>query len=232
MQKKNLFSIIWLIVFAFFHISLFIAAGFTGHTAVFWLTYIFALLAFFVVAGSAALLGKSGMQIRDWLFGYPIIRHCIIYCILELVCSVIFFALENVVPWQLAFILQLALLAFYSVLAISCIISKKTIDEVHTKVTRNTQFVQLLRVDADMVVKKCTDPDARKTFADFSEKVRYSDPVSCDAVAKLESKLSDAVAQMGEKLESGLITEAQDLCREAGLLLDERNLKVKAMKGR
>lgn len=232
MQKKTLFNVMWLIAFAFFNLVLFMVAGFVDHTATFWITYVFAVIAFGIVKASVYILGKSGMHIRDWLFGYPIIRHCIIYCVLEVVGAIVFFVLEDVIAWQIAFLVQVTLLALYSFLAISCLISKKTIDEVHTKVERKTQTMQLLRVDAEMLVRKCTDPDAKKVFEAFSEKLRYSDPVSHDAVVYLENRLKTMIAEAGEKLANGEITEAMDICRAAEDALAERNMKVKVYKGK
>lgn len=232
MKNKSLFHIMWAIALVFFNVCVFVIAGFTDHTAVFWLTYVFTLIAFAVVEGSTIILGRSGMHMRDWLFGYPIIRYCVIYSVAELVLAIVFFVLEEVVSWQLAFVVQFALVAFYSFMVISCIISKKTIDQVHNKVQKDTKTITLMRVDAEMLVSKCTDPDARKVFAAFSEKVRYSDPVSHEAVVYLENRLKAIIADAKAKLEAGLITEAMDLCNSADLLLEERNMKVKAMKGR
>lgn len=222
----------WLIAFGLFNLVLFVVAGFADHTATFWITYVFAIIAFAVVKGSVYILGKSGMHIRDWLFGYPIIRHCIIYCVLELIAAIAFIIFEDVVAWQIAFLVQTVMLALYAFLAISCLISKKTIDEVHDKVERKTQTMQLLRVDAEMLVRKCADPDAKKVFEAFSEKVRYSDPVSHDAVVYLENRLKAMIAEAGQKLENGEITEAMDICRAAEDALAERNMKVKVYKGK
>ena len=230
MSNRKLFCSIFAILFVVYNVVLFMIAGVADGTATFWVSYAFMIVAFLVVLESGIVLGKSGMQLKDWLFGYPIVKHCIAYVAIEFICSVIFMLLHEIVGWQAAFVVQLLLVAVYSIFAISCFISKNTIEEQHDTVRQKTMNIQLLRAEAEMLAEETNDMEAKKVFAAFAEQVRYSDPMSSDGLQMLESKLIQTVGDARAALKADDVPAALKLCEEARLLLIERNKKAMILK--
>ena len=229
-KKAKLAALIWTIVFVVYNIIVFVIAGFTGHTATFWLSWIFMLIAFVAVAVAAAMLGKRNVMLRDWLFGFPVMWHTTAYVIVEFATSTLFIIFEKTISLKVAVPVQLAELAVYLVFAISCFIAKEHIDEVQTKVADKTTFIKLLRADMETLTAKCSDETTRALVKALAERVRYSDPISSEALFELEKDISLTVAQCDEAISSGDFELAQKLCKDADNLLTERNNKCKALK--
>lgn len=229
-KKFNQFAAMGGIIFAMYNIIVFAIFGFADHAPAFWISYVFMLLTFCVVALSALKLGESGMALRDWLFGYPIVRHCAIYFVVELVFSLLFMVFEDEVRWAFPFVTQTLLLGVYSILLISCFISKTAIAEVHEKVEKKTRYIDLLQVEAQMLCAKCTDAALKIKCQKLAEAIRYSDPVSNEALSMLESQLNSTINSCSDAIDAGNIAVADGLCEQALLQLQERNLKCKALK--
>ena len=229
-SKGKKMAAILAICFAAYNIILFSLCGFAGHSVVFWISWAFMIVAFAAMATAGVLLGKNGMFLRDWLFGFPIIKHSTFYIIAELIASTVFIILEDYIPFGVAFAVQILFLAVYCVFAISCFLSKETIDEIHEKVSDKTGFIKLLRADSETIAAKCDDPELKKKLQSLSEEIRYSDPMSNDVLFELEKEITFTVSECGKAVDNNDVTAANDLCDKAHLLLVERNKKCKALK--
>ena len=219
-----------LIALITYNVIFFVLFGFEDHEASFWASYAFMLVAFGVTALNLLAMGKNGMMVRDWLFGYPIIKHSAIYLVLELVLSTLYVSLEEYVSFAFAFTTQLIILAVHLVFAISCFLSKQTIQEIKTKVDDKTRYIKLLRADTEMLASKCQNPTLKEECKKFAEAVRYSDPMSNDALFELEKELALAVSDCDQAISQQNDDEAFALLQKATLLLQERNKKCKALK--
>lgn len=229
-KKGKMLAAILAIAFIAYNSIFFLLCGFTGHTAVFWLSWGFMIVAFAAMAIVGLVLGRQGMFLRDWLFGFPIVRHSAIYLVLEFVTSTLFVMFEEHILWGWAFAIQLLFFAVYLIFAVSCFIAKDTITEVNTKVSDKTRFIKLLRTDAEMLAEKCSDPVLADKCRKFAEAVRYSDPMSDEALFELEKELAFTVSECDKAIVAGEYEKADQLCDKASLLLTERNRKCKALK--
>lgn len=229
-KKGKMIAAILAIAFIAYNVTLFAVCGFTGHTPVFWMSWVFMLVAFAAMTVSGVILGKRGLFLRDWLFGFPIIKHSTVYIMAELLVSCIFIILEDSIRPGLAFGLQFLLLCIYGICAVSCFLSKEMIDDVHTKVSDKTRFIKLLSIDAEMLVEKCSDPETKEECRKLAESVRYSDPMSSEALFELEKDLTLTVSQCDKAIEEKDFAAAKEFCAKAMLQLDERNKKCKALK--
>lgn len=230
-SKVKMSALVMAIIFVTYNVVLFSICGFEDHGATFWISYLFMLLAFATLLFSGYIMMKRGMKIRDWLFGYPILKHCTIYIISEFCFSVLFMLLDNMdFPWQITLSVQLILLAVHLVFVISCFMAKETIDEIQTKVKDATTYIRLLQADVEMVAEKATDASVKEAFNKLAEQVRYSDPMSNANLFELEKQISQQVSNADSCLTLNDIEGALQCCNRATLLLVERNKKCKALK--
>ena len=229
-KKTKMMTAIGAVIFAVYNIIFWLLCGFTGHRATFWISWGFMMVSFCALAVSYALLGQRRLLLRDWLFGFPIVKHSTIYILAEFLLSTVFVILEKKISWQLAFSVQILIFAVYLVFAISCFLAKATIDDVHTRVADKTRFIKLLRADVEMLVEKCTDPGLKPKLGALAEAVRYSDPMSDESLFELEKELALTVSNCDQAITDARYEEAAQLCEKASLLLKERNKKCKALK--
>lgn len=230
-SKASMSAIIFAICFITYNVVVFAISGFSGHGASFWISYIFMLIAFLALAATGLMLRQRSVQPRDWLFGYPVLKHSTIYIIAEIICSITFMLLDNIgCPWWVALVVQVLLLTVYAVFAISCFIVQDTIKEVQENVKANTYFIKMLTVDAQMLAEKVSDMEAKKEFIKFAEQVRFSDPVSNEYLNDIENQIKSQVTNAVNCIEQNDLAGAQQCCSKASLLLTERNKKCKALK--
>ena len=152
------------------------------------------------------------------------------FLIAELTASIVLMFLEKSAPWGWAFTVQFLLLCVYGICAISCFLTKETINDVHTKVSDKTRFIKLLHADAELLVEKCSDPDTKEEFRKLAEAIRYSDPMSSEALQELEGELSHTLSECDRNITAQDFTAAKELCIKAKLLLAVRNKMCKALK--
>ena len=227
-KKAAMFAGILALVFLAFNLILFIVAGFE-HYAAFWISYVFMLIAFLALGGVGALLGKRGLVLRDWLFGYPIVKHSALYLVAEFVLAVIFMAKDSE-EWKLAFVLQFLVLVVYLVFAISCFLAKETITEVEKRVAVKTQTIRLMYADMQYAAQGCADAELKPTLEKLAEELRYNDPMSNEALAALENRLANVIGEVKALVYAGQFEAAKQNCVTVANLINERNLKCKVLK--
>ncbi len=219
------------LVFAGYNVVLFAIAGFADHGAPFWISYVFMLIAFGCLAAAGALLNHRHYIPRDWLFGYPIIKHSTIYIAVELIVSTIFMLLDATGMTGVApFVIQFLILAVHLVFLISCFLAKEIIQDVETKVKDATTYIRLLQVDVEMVASKATDPAVKEAFTKLAEDVRFSDPMSNPNLFELEKLITQQVTNADSCIVLNDNDGALQCCNRASMLLQERNKKCKALK--
>lgn len=237
MDKMNLSSKIikiismFAIIFVVYNVVLFVLCGFVGHGAAFWISYVFMIISFADVAVISYLLKGRSVLPKDWLLGYPILRHATIYIVIEFILSVSFMV-GDYYKWKgsIAFATQMILLAVHLVFAISCFLAKEMIEEVQEKIQTNTTEMKLLQAEVEMVVEKTSDLDIKNAFRKLAEQVRYSDPVSNEYLSEIEREILTYVTSANVYLETNDKENALECYKRASLLLSERNKKCKALK--
>lgn len=230
-SKVKMIALILAIGFVAYNVVLFVICGFADHEASFWISYVFMLLAFAALTITGYMLKIRTVQPKDWLLGYPVLKHSTIYIVVEFALSILFMALDSThCPWWVALAAQMIVLAVHAVFLISCFLAQETIIDVQTKVKDATSFIKLLQVDVEMVAEKTTDTAVKEAFLKLAEQVRYSDPMSNDNLFELEKQITLQVSNADSCITRNDIDGALQCCNRATLLLDERNKKCKVLK--
>ncbi|MBQ3085394.1 MAG: hypothetical protein IJC46_08120 [Clostridia bacterium] len=229
-KKPGMIALIMGLIFLAYNVIVFIAAGFAEHTAVFWLSYGFMLVAFITFAGASVAMSQSDRFLKDWIFGRPILTDAGIYVGVELLLSVIFMIVDGAASWQLAFILQFLLFVAALVLILSCFYAKSVVEDIQERVDQKTGYIRMLQADASVVAQRCADPEARARYAKLAEDIRFSDPMSSPALQEIERAIAETIAQGKNAVLAGDYRGAIVLCDHASAMLYERNEKCKILK--
>ncbi len=132
-SKVKMIALILAIGFVTYNVVLFVICGFADHGASFWISYVFMLFAFAALTTTGYMLKRRTIQPKDWLLGYPVLKHSTIYIVVEFALSILFMALDSVhCPWWVAFASQMVALAIHAVFIISCFLAQETIIDVQT----------------------------------------------------------------------------------------------------
>lgn len=196
------------------------------HTAVFWVSFIFTLIAFVVVAVSIYIAFGKNPDAKSRFYGFPIARIGVIYGLVQLIAGIIFMALASYVPaWVAVLVDSIALGAAI----IGLISAEAVVEEIHVqdaKLKKNVSLMRSLQSKVHQMATQCDDA-ALKALA---EELRYSDPVSADALAEIERDLAAIVDVLQSAVIDGDAAAIQQLCRRASAILAERNRLCKLNK--
>lgn len=219
------------IVFVAYNISLFAIAGFKNHGEAFWISYVFMLLAFLIVMVSGLLVMGKKFQPKDWMLGYPILSHCVVYIIVETIVSTAFMLLELLgIPWGFSLAVQTLILAVHLVFNISCFIAKDAIEDIQANTVNKTLLIETLRTEVEMLEETAVDDEVKGAYHALVEELRYSDPVSSPMLFEVEQRLVTAVHHARPYVEANNKQKALDSCKSISLILSERNKKCKLYK--
>lgn len=201
-----------------------------AHTATFWVSFLFTLIAFGVVAASIYIAFIKNPDAKSRFYGFPIAKIGVIYGVVQLVAGLVFMALAVYAPvWAAVLVYAIALGAA----VIGLISAEAVVEEIHVqdaKQKKNVSLMRGLQSKVNQMAAQCDNPDAAAVVKAFAEEMRYSDPVSSDALAEIEADLSVAVDELQVAIVEGDSDITKQLCRKATGLLAERNRLCKLNK--
>ena len=195
-------------------------------TSVFWISFVFTLIAFGVTAFSLYTAFFKKPDARSRFYGFPIAKIGVIYGGAQLVLGLLLMALGKWVPVWVAVLVYAILLG---AAVIGLVSADAVVEEIHVqdkKLKKNVAFMRALQSQVNQMASQCSLPEMKQ----FSEDVRYSDPVSSEALAEIERDLSAAVDDLQAAIVDGDNGVISQLARKADTLLSERNRVCKLNK--
>ena len=197
-----------------------------AHTAAFWISYGFTMAAFFVVAASIYIAFIKNPDAKSRFYGFPIARIGVLYGIAQLVVSLIVMALATWTPWWIP---VLVYAIGMGAAVIGLVAADAVVDEIKTQDVKLKKDVSLMRSLQSKINQIASQSDNAAIKA-LAEEIRYSDPVSSEAIADAEADLAAAVDQLQATFVDGDNEAMAQLCRKASALLAERNRLCKLNK--
>ena len=217
---------IYVIVFAVLNLAIFLLIN--ERNSVFWTSYIFICLAFLVRAVSVMLAYRT-LETETVFMGIPLGSLANYYFFAAVFVGVVFMIFQTA-PFKLAFLMQILVLAIYSVVAIMALMARNVVQDVSDNVRGSVQSIQTLKADVDIYIPQVTDPELKKALQKLSETIRYSDPMSNAAVADIEGQIMQNMNDLRVRIENNQNQEAVQICRDIEVLFLQRNSLLKATK--
>lgn len=197
-----------------------------AHTATFWVSFLFTLIAFAVAAASIYIAFVKKPDARSRFYGFPIAKIGILYGIVQLIAGIVIMALAALIPvWAAVLVYAIALGAA----VIGLISAEAVVSEIHVQDAKLKKDVSVMRALQSKIHQMAAHSQDAGVKA-LAEEFRYSDPVSSGAIAAAEADLAAAVDELQAALVDGDSEAAAKLCRKASALLAERNRLCKLSK--
>lgn len=196
------------------------------HTATFWVSFLFTLIAFAVVAASIYIAFVKKPDAKSRFYGFPIAKIGAIYGLVQLVAGLIFMALSQWVPvWVAILVYAIALgAAVIGLVSAEAVVSEIQVQD--AKLKKDVSVMRSLQSKINQMSAQSENVDIKALADEF----RYSDPVSNDAIADAEADLAAAVDELQAAYVDGDSEGVAKLCRKASALLAERNRLCKLNK--
>ena len=230
-KKFKYYALIWAILLAVFNVICFITpdetAGMSKFGGAFWAGYIFITIAFIGQLVCAYIALKTDDKTKIF-YNIPIIRVSYTGLILTLVFGALCMAIPNLPNW-VGIIVCVLVLAFTAIAVIKAKAASDVVENIDKKVKAQTLFVKSITVDAESLLARAATPEAKDACKKVFEAVRYSDPMSNDALAGVESQITLKFNELSEAV-SGGADNVKNIADELVILIGDRNKKCKLLK--
>lgn len=233
-MKKNfkLYVICWAILLAVFNVICFVTpsqvAGLSKFGGAFWSGYVFITLAFIGQLVCAYIAFKAD-NLKKLFYNLPLITVSYSGLILTVVVGAACMAIPNLPNW-VGIIVCLLILAFNAIAVVKATAAAELVSEVDDKVKAQTSFIRSLTADAEGLMSRAQSAEAKETCKKVYEALRYSDPMSNDALASIESNITIKFSKFSEAVISEDSETVVTLADEIIILLGDRNKKCKLLK--
>lgn len=217
---------VWAIILVVF--NLFVFLFLTPVSAVFWISYGF-MLAAFALQLVGMYLSFKDFTVQAAFFGIPLAQFTLFYFFAELFMCLVFMFFQRIV-WTIPFFLQFLMLAIYGVVAIVSVFARDTAVAAKDKVQQAAAAMRMETVDVEMLCDGARDPELKRQLHRLADAVRYSDPMTNDAVADVEAWIRQEYMALQTYCEDGDIPAALESCAKMQRLYVERNKKLMASK--
>ena len=221
-KSLALTAAIYGIIFATYNILIFVI--FSEFSAVFWLSYAFTLIAFAAQCISMYFALKRH-EIETIFFGMPLTSLSFFYLIAQAVVGVIFMFFQGV-NTTIPFVIQLLMLAIFLVVAIIAIMARDTVMQVADDIKTKTVQHKSTHIDVEMLYTACTHPELKERLRKLAQTIKYSDPMTNDAIADVEYRIMQKLSELRVYVDYGENDEAMQACKALELLYVERNKKL------
>ncbi|NMA17431.1 MAG: hypothetical protein GX939_01510 [Clostridiaceae bacterium] len=223
-KTKSVVGIALIYVIIFGVLNLLIFTIFKTRTNVFWLSYAFMALAFVVQIVSMFLSFKKA-DVETAFFGIPLASFSVFYLGAAIVVGALFMIFQAA-SFTLALVIQTLVLATFLVIAIISLLARDTVQQVIEDQKKDVASHKSVLVDIEMMSEAVADPELRKALYRLSETVKYSDPITNEAVAGIEQRIKHKVKELGFCIEDNQIADAMHTCGELEQMYLERNKRL------
>lgn len=226
------YSLCWLISLALFNVITFVTpnemGGMSKFGGAFWVGYIFITIAF-VGQLVCAFFAFRHNSLQKVFYNIPLISISYSGLVIMLIAGTACMAIPNLPNW-IGIIVCFAILAFNAITVIKAAFAADVVSEVDNKIKAQTQFIKLLTADAEHLLSSCKTDEFKAETKKVYEAIRYSDPMSNDALSDIEGQIQSEFTFFAQAIKSEDLELAKSVGDGLLNLIDSRNKKCKVLK--
>lgn len=230
-KVMKFYCVIWAILLALFNVISFVSVGWAEtpkYTSSFWIGYIFITIAFIgqLICTYFALKDNDS---KKTFYNISLISTSYTGLILSFIfgglCMII-----SPLPYWIGIILCAIVLGLNTIAVVKASIAIDIVGEIDEKVKGRTFFIKSLTVDAENLISRAKSEAVKAECKKVYEAVRYSDPMSSNALASIESEITIIFAKLSEAVVDDNFETVSEFTGEIIILLGDRNKKCKLLK--
>lgn len=234
-MKKNFkyYALMWAVLLAVWCAVVFlvrpILPGYViNYDARFWIAFVFIVLAFIGNLVCAHLAFKAENSKKMFL-NLPLITVSWSALITMLIVGSVLMLIPNCPAWITA-VVCIIILAFNAIAVIKAGWAADAVSKVDERVAAQTSFIKSLIVDTESILSRAKSDAVKAECKKVHEAVRYSDPMSNDALSVIEAKITVKVDEFSSAVGADDAEKAKEVADEIVILVADRNKKCKAVK--
>ena len=226
------YAIAWAILLVLFNVIVFALPnefmGYTKLDATFWTAYIFITLAFIgqLVCANVAFRAENA---RRMFYNVPLITVSYSGLILSLIFGALTMAIPKLPNW-VGIILCVLVLGFTAIAVIKAKAAADIVEKLDDRVKSQTSFIRNMTAEAESLMSRAKSPEAKAACKKVYESLRYSDPMSNEALSVIEAKISGKIDEFASAVGADDAEKAKEIADEIVILIGDRNIKCKSLK--
>ena len=226
------YALIWFILLAVFNAVVFLVRpviqGFDiQYDGRFWIAWAFIIGAYIGNLLCAFHAFKSE-NLRKFFLNVSLISVSYTGLILMLIFGAGLMLIPDCPAW-IAAIVCLLILAFTAIAVIKAEAAAEIAGNLDNTIQSQTLFVKSLTADAESLFSHAATPESKAACKKVYETVRYSDPMTSDALAGIESQITLKFNEFSNAVNAGT-DRIGTLANELVVLISDRNTKCKLLK--
>lgn len=222
MKKNSIhgYSILGIIFIAFTLISFIVPFEKNG---IFWMAYVLGVFSIIFQIPVLKNAFSGDKELKSKIYGFPIAKIGVLYLILQMVISII----EMTISTEKLIWIYIVINIIIMVLTIiGCIFTDIMRDEIVKQETNdkiNTQNMKEMQMLSQTLADKCKDIETKKILNEVIDKLRYSDPITCEKSIKIETEIIQNMNEIRKEIDAENFETAKTICNELVESLNERN---------
>jgi hypothetical protein len=231
MKKRfGLYIVAWAVFLALFNVIAFVVPSLPlmdKYTDSFWIGYAF-ITVMFLGQLVCSLMAFKADDAKKLFYRISLVRISYVGLILSFVFGGLCMLLSPLPYWVGIVVCAIILVAnVLSVIKATAAIDE--IERIDAKVKNRTFFIKSLTVDADTLMASAKSEAVKEECRKVYEAIRYSDPMSNDALASLESQITIQFHSFAEAVESDDYELVLAIAKNLSILIADRNKKCKLL---
>ena len=146
-----------------------------------------------------------------------------------LVVGSVIMLIPNCPAW-IAAVVCIIVLAFNTIAIIKASWAVEAVNNVDERMKVQTMFIKNLTVDTESILSRAKSDAVKAECKKVYEAVRYSDPMSNEALSVVEAKITIKVNEFASAVGTDDVEKAKEIADEIVILVGDRNKKIKAAK--
>ena len=194
------------------------------------ISIVFTLIAFAVAVYACYIAFIKKPDARSKFYGFPLAKLGFGYLVFQVIAGIPFMIWGAYISWWISVaVFSVALAAvILGLISVEAVVEEIHVQDVQLK--KDTKRMRGLQSKVNQMASQIDNPVAAAVVKQFAEDLRYSDPVSADALAEIEADLSAAVDELQSAILDGDSAAIKQLSRKASAVLAERNRLCKLHK--
>lgn len=225
------YLVIWAVLLVLFNVIAFVAPGWSGqekYTAAFWIGYALITVTFIGQLFCSHLAFKDDDANKSF-YNVSLVTVSFTALIVSFVVGGLTMLLTFIPGW-IGGIICAIILAFNVISVVKTTVAIEAVTDIDKKVKVQTFFIKSLTVDADTLCSYAADDEIKAECKKVYETIRYSDPMSNDALASAESQITLKFNEFSEAVKADEKEKVQSLGKELVILVEDRNKKCRMLK--
>ena len=231
-KRFRSYAIIWAILLIVFNVVCFVIPslidGAVKYDSTFWIAYAFIMVAFIGQLICAHIAFKAD-NLKKLFYNMPLITISYTGLIIMLIVGAVAMSVPGIPAWA-GTVVCVLVLAFTAIAVVKASWAASEVERIDEKVAAQTSFIKSLTADAEGLAALAKTLDAKAICKKVYEAIRYSDPISSDALSLIEAQITVKMAEFKDALSAGDPAAVNATADELLQIIADRNRKCKAEK--